>query len=76
MNEKLCSVIADTLGLDCGAIGPELSRESEAAWDSLNHLRLVTAVEEVFGVRFSMAQIQEIKSAGELDELITVHQES
>ncbi len=76
MNEKLQSIVAETLGLPAGAVTPDLQREAEAAWDSLNHLRLITAVEEAFGVRFTMAEIQAITTAGELERTLAAHEAS
>jgi acyl carrier protein len=70
MNRDLRSIVADTLGLDAADVTPDLCRESEAAWDSLNHLRLITALEETFDVKLSMAQIQGITTAGDLEALI------
>lgn len=73
MNPELRSVFADTLGLDPDAVTADTSRQSEPAWDSLNHLRLVTAVEETFRIRLSMAQIQAVTTAGELETMIDGH---
>lgn len=73
MNPELRSVFADTLGLDPEAVTADTSRQSEPAWDSLNHLRLVTAVEEAFGIKLSMAEIQAITTAGELETMIDGH---
>jgi acyl carrier protein len=70
MNEQLRSIVADTLGIDPAAVTPQTSREDEPAWDSLNHLRLVSAVEEAFGVKLTMAEIQQIATAGELEARI------
>lgn len=70
MNEQLRTIVADTLGIDPEAVTPHTSREDEPAWDSLNHLRLVSAVEEAFGVKLTMAEIQEIATAGELQARI------
>ncbi len=36
--------------------------ETVAGWDSLGHLRLITAVEEAFGVRFQMERIPQLVS--------------
>lgn len=66
MNEQLRNIVADTLGLERDAVTPDTRRDAEAAWDSLNHLRLITAVEEAFGLKLSMADIQGITTAGEL----------
>lgn len=70
MNEQLRGIVADTLGIDPTAVTLQTSREDEPAWDSLNHLRLVSAVEEAFGVKLTMAEIQEIATAGELEARI------
>lgn len=67
MNEQLKAILVDILGLDELAVTSELDREAEPAWDSLNHLRLITAVEEAFGLRLSMAEIQEIRTAADLE---------
>ncbi len=73
MNEQLRSILADTLGLDLDTVTSSLSRESEVAWDSLNHLRLITAVEETFDVKLSMAEIQGITNVAELADCVTAH---
>ncbi|HLT89987.1 MAG TPA: acyl carrier protein [Woeseiaceae bacterium] len=70
MNEQLRFIVADTLGIDPEAVTPETSRDSEPGWDSLNHLRLITAVEEAFGVKLTMAEIQAITRAAELEARI------
>ena len=53
-----------------GQILAQLTPDDVALWDSLNHLRLITAVETEFGVKFSMNDIQSIDSISKLDELI------
>ena len=73
MKPELRSVVAGTLGLSPDEVTADTSRQSEPAWDSLNHLRLVTAVEEAFGVKLSMAEIQAITTAGELETMIDGH---
>ena len=50
-----------------------LTPQDVALWDSLNNLRLITAVEERFGVRFSMAEIESIDSLGRLRALLAEH---
>ncbi len=48
MNETLIALLSDATGIDKAEITPELSRHEDDRWDSLNHLRLITALEEVF----------------------------
>lgn len=70
MNQKLAELVAELFDLDPGIVKDELTPEDVELWDSLNHLRLVTAVEQEFGVRFSTAEIESITSFGALRALI------
>ena len=70
MNEKLKVVIADIFDVDPETITSELSPDSLDNWDSLNHLKLVTAVEQEFGVKFTMSQIENINSVASLEALL------
>jgi acyl carrier protein len=68
--EKLDQIVADILELDITAISDTLTSDDVEHWTSLNHLRLVTAVEEAFGISLSMEQIESIKSIGALRQLV------
>lgn len=37
-----------------------------AAWDSVNHLNLVLAIEDEFGVQFTTSEIPELLSLGKI----------
>lgn len=75
MNGNLCSIVADTLGLDRGTVQPTLNRDSAENWDSLNHLRLITAVEEAYGVKLTMAEIESVDSVAALERCVHRHTE-
>jgi acyl carrier protein len=47
-----------------------LTPDDVPLWDSLNHLKLITAVEQVYGIQFSMADVQSIDSIGKLQATI------
>jgi acyl carrier protein len=68
--EKLNQIVADILELDVNAVSDALTPDDVEQWTSLNHLRLVTAVEEAFGVNLSMEQIESIRSIGALRQLV------
>jgi acyl carrier protein len=50
---RVAGVIADLFGLDPGAVGPDTSPDTIEAWDSLQHLNLVLALEEEFGFQMT-----------------------
>lgn len=70
MNQELQELIADTLDLPPAEVTETLAREDVDQWDSLSHLRLVTAVEQSFGVRFTMSEIESIDGVPRLLELL------
>jgi acyl carrier protein len=71
MNDTLARLLSDITGIDHAEITPELSRSEHDRWDSLNHLRLITAVEESFSVRFTMDEIERIDSLADIERLLT-----
>ena len=55
----------DTDGIDLAMTPNDIEK-----WDSLNHLRLITAVEREFNVRLSMNQILAVECLGDLNNYI------
>jgi len=53
-------VMAEVLDLDPKQIDDGFSRDESPAWDSMAHLRLITALEEVFGIKFTMKEVGEL----------------
>ena len=39
-------------------------------WDSLEHINLIAAVEQEFGIKFSMGQVVAMKNVGEMADII------
>lgn len=39
-------------------------------WDSLEHINLITAVEEDFGMKFSMGEVTSMKNVGAMVKII------
>jgi acyl carrier protein len=70
MNERLRVLIAEILDMPPAEIAPDMVRASTTEWDSLNHLRLMTALEEEFGVSLTMDQIAAICTPRELQTII------
>ena len=51
--ERVGGVLAEVFNLDAGEIGPEASVDTIEAWDSLQHLNVVIALEEEFEIGFT-----------------------
>ena len=70
MLDRLRKVAAEVFGLRAEEIELTMTPEDIEKWDSLNHLRLITAVEGEFNIRLSMSQIQGIKCLGHLHSYV------
>lgn len=68
--QKLTQVFHDVFDDDSIVVTPELTADDVDEWDSLAHIRLVVAVEKKFGMKFSAAEVGELKNVGELVTLI------
>ena len=68
--EKLTTVFRDVFDEDDIVLEPTTTAHDVDGWDSLNHIRLVLAVSKAFGVKFSAAEVGELKDVGEFVELI------
>lgn len=71
---RLREILSDVLDLDPEQISDNFSRDDESGWDSMAHLRLITAIEQAFGLKFTMREIEEIRSYGDLRERVAAHQ--
>jgi acyl carrier protein len=53
-------------------VTPELSAKDVEEWDSLLHVSLVVAIEEAFGLRFRVGEVESAKNVGALVNLIAM----
>ncbi len=63
-------IASDIFGIPADKITAESSPETIENWDSMQHLNLVLAVEERFGVQFDPEDIEEMKSIGAVAALV------
>lgn len=67
---ELQTIFRDIFDDDKLIITNETSAANIEAWDSLAHIRLVSAVEKHFGVRFSLGELKDLKNAGDMAGMI------
>lgn len=67
--------IFDNLFLEPVTLTPALSAKDVSEWDSLTHISLVVAVEQAFGVRFRVGEVENTKNIGEFADLILKRQQ-
>ena len=64
------AIASDIFGVPVGKISAQSSPETIENWDSMQHLNLVLAVEEKFGLQLSPEEIEEMKSVGAIASLV------
>jgi acyl carrier protein len=64
--------IFDNVFMEEVKISRELAAKDVEEWDSLTHVSLVLAIEEQFGLRFKVGEIESAKNVGDLVSLIAL----
>jgi acyl carrier protein len=68
--EQVRGIASDILGLPLGQISATSSPENIEAWDSVQHLNLVLAIEEKFQLQLSPEEIEQMKNIGDITALV------
>ena len=68
--EQVRSVASDIFGIPADKISADSSPETIENWDSMQHLNLVLAVEEKFGVQLNPEDIEQMKNIGAVAKLV------
>lgn len=55
---RIRAIMADLFQLDARKIDDGTTMQNTEAWDSANHISLVLALEEEFGIAFDVAEIE------------------
>ena len=69
-DEKLTKLVADVFNMSPDGLGPEMTPDDIPQWDSLNHLRLITALESEFQIKLNMQQIQQINCLRDIQNIV------
>ena len=68
--QQVRSIASDIFGISADKITAESSPETIETWDSMQHLNLVLAIEEKFGVQLEPEDIEQMKSIGAVATLV------
>lgn len=70
ISERLKAVIFRTLDLDDFDLQDATMASQVPGWDSLTHVKVLTAVESAYAIRFKTLEVLHLKSVGDLQTLI------
>lgn len=68
--ERLNTVFRDFFDDEDIELDEETTADDIDDWDSLNHITLMAAVEDEFGIRFTMGEVSGMKNVGEMAQII------
>jgi acyl carrier protein len=68
--EQVQAIASDIFGVPAGKITADSSPETIENWDSMQHLNLVLALEEKFGLQLDPEEIEQMKSVGAVAALV------
>ena len=66
----LNEVFRDVFDDESITVDEDTTADDVDGWDSLEHINLIAAVEQEFGVKFTMGQIVSMKNVGEMVDII------
>lgn len=67
---KLNEVFQDVFDDDTITVNDATTADDIEDWDSLEHINLIVAVENAFGMKFNMGQVNNMKNVGEMVDII------
>jgi acyl carrier protein len=73
VDARLHTLLAEFLELDPETLTDDTEREDTETWDSMTHLRLITAAEATFHVKLTMDEIAAVNTPRDLEQLIRAH---
>lgn len=68
--EALDEVFEEVFDDDSIHVKPETTANDIEDWDSLEHINLVVAIENRFGIKFKMNEVTSMKNVGEMVDII------
>ena len=64
--ETLQKIMADIFGIERNRITPATLQAEVPEWDSVGHLNLMLSVEDTFGVKLSVSDMQQLTSVPQI----------
>ncbi len=70
IKERLTKIFRDVFDDETITITEKTTADDIDAWDSLEHITLISAVEKAFKMRFTMKEVSGMKNVGEMINIL------
>ncbi len=68
--ERLTAIFHEIFSDNALVLNDDMTAADVESWDSLTHMMMITKVEEVFGIRFKLRELNKLKNVGDLCQII------
>lgn len=68
---RLNEIFRDTFDDESIELTPNTTAHDIKDWDSVNHINLIVAIEQEFGIKLKTAELESLKDVGEMVRLIS-----
>jgi acyl carrier protein len=69
--DQLSVIFARVFDLSPGDISDEIERGKLEAWDSLNHLLLISEIEQELGIEFTSDEVLRIRTLKDIRQIVS-----
>lgn len=69
--EKLTKVFQEVFSDSSLVINEEMTSNDVEKWDSLTHMLMISTVEERFGVKFKLKELNKLKRVGDIIDTLS-----
>lgn len=70
VRQEITGIFEDVMDLEDVTLEDDTTANDIEEWDSLSHIRLIIAIERHFGIKFTNAEIENLKKFGDLVALV------
>lgn len=74
MSTSIETIISELFEIDPSELTDAHSPDQIGKWDSMNHLKLITAIENAYEIKLSMQEIQTMLSIGTIKKVVDEHE--
>ncbi len=68
--DKVTEIITRIFKVDAAVVTPAMSPDTIPSWDSMNYLLFISELERVFAIQFTIDEVMQSKSLGDLLEAL------
>jgi acyl carrier protein len=70
LHRQIVAIFSETFQIEPGLVLEDFKRGENGAWDSINHLRLIAELEEIFHIALSDEEVTRIASLRDVEMLL------